>query len=267
MQLRNHIAYRFLTDITFLDEIMETCLPYEWNLLTEMDLDLDRLPEQVQGKIVTEYDLIDFKDQKAYYITDTVLDKLDMLKVSKPFDWTVFKHVEDCRITFIFRKNRLLRMRIYKHMISFVHIEFNYHPKEKQTKHEAGQAHFIHFFVDRNTGEQCDHFNHVDLKGPIETMVYHLLCFFYLSENTERIVSAGKSWGTKKQPDALSNDLPVPVTIVNSNWNVTSIRKEGFGVSGHFRLQPCGWQLSQAKMVFIEPYQKHGYIRRAAKPE
>jgi hypothetical protein len=98
-------------------------------------------------------------------------------------------------------------------------------------------------------------------------MVYSLLCFFYLSENEEIVVNGGKSYGTRKQADALSNDSNVPVTIINSRWNITSIRTEGFGVRGHFRLQPCGPGLQDTKMIFINPFEKHGYVRKAAKPE
>jgi len=121
---------------------------------------------------------------------------------------------------------------------------------------------YLQFFIDKNTGTASLEFrglNDEDVK--LET--YRLLCFFFFSKNEERIVNAGKSYGTKKQHDALSNDLDVPVTIINSNWNVTSIRTDGFAVSGHFRLQPCGVRNEDRKMIFIEPFMKNGYIRKA----
>ena len=265
MQLRNHIAYRFLTDDSLAHEMMETVYPQEYKR-AEIDLADD---EEI-ARLAYMFEVISKKDQKAYYITDTVLDKLDMLKVSKKngvYDWTVFKDIVDCKLTFIFRHNRLLRVLFSKKTIRFCHVEYTYYSKEDKEKYKVpGTAYWINFWVDRVTGYQCDHFQHVDVKGPIETMVYHLLCFFYLSENTEIIVSPGKSYGTKKQPDALVNDVNVPVTIVNSNWNITSIRTEGFNVKGHFRLQPYPSE-NKTKMILIQPFKKHGYIRRATKQE
>lgn len=260
MQLRNHIALRFLTDDSLAHEMLETSYPGEYgrvgkDLGSEIDVE----------KLRSYYEVIGNKNQKAYYITNSVIDKLDMLKVSQKnglYDYTVFKHVEDCKITFIFKDNALLRMHIAGDTICFCHVHYTYYNKEDKIKYNAqGNSYWINFFVNRETGQQCDHFNHIDVKK-IERFVYHLLCFFFLSENSELVVSPGMSYGTKKQPDALCNDTNVPVIIVNSNWNVTSIRLQGFNVCGHFRLQPYP-SLGITKMIFIEPFQKHGYVRRA----
>jgi hypothetical protein len=114
------------------------------------------------------------------------------------------------------------------------------------------------FYLDRVKNEQCDHFAHADVKI-IEEFVYKLLCFVFLSENEEETLKAGEKKGTRKQGKII-NVLPIPLTIINSKWNITSIRTDGFGVSGHFRLQPTS---SGTKMIFIEPFMKHGYIRKA----
>lgn len=261
MQLRNHIAYRYLTDDHLAHEAMETSYPHEYERVGK-----DQGSDEDIAKLRSFYHVVSMHDQKAYYITDTVLDKLDMLKVNKKegkYDWTVFKNVAASKYTFIFRNNKLLRVLFSDNMISCQHVQYNYYSREDKIKYRVpGQIYWINFYMNRTTGKQCDHFNHVDVKGGIETLVYHLLCFFFLSENTEIIVPAGKSYGTKKQPDALSNDTNVPVIIVNSNWNITSIRTEGFNVSGHFRLQPYPSE-NQTKMIFIQPFMKHGYVRRA----
>jgi hypothetical protein len=261
MQLRNHIAWRFLMDPTLMDEFMERTYPQAFKRAGA-----NMAGEEELLQLAYLYDVISPTGQKAYYVTDTVIDKLDLLKVSQKdgkYDYTVFKQVPDCKLTFIFRQNCLLRMRIKGDTIHFCHLEYKYYSKEEKERFRVpGQALWVNFFVNRLTGEQCDHFNHIDVRT-IERFVYHLLCFFFLSENTEIVVQPGKSYGTKKQADALCNDVNVPVTIVNSNWNITSIRTEGFGVSGHFRLQPCGPGLNTTKMILIEPFQKHGYTRKA----
>lgn len=264
MQLRNHIAYRFLTDDHLAHELMEHAYYSEYHRMGD-----DKGNEEDEGKIRSLYEVISFHHQKAYYITNTVIDKLELLKVSRKdglYDYTIFNNVADSKLTFIFKNNSLLRMHICDDMISFCYLKYDYYTAEEKLLHKVpGSILSVYFYVNRITGERCDHFAHKDVQG-IEKMVYHLLCFFFLSENTEQVVAAGKSYGTKKQQDALSNDTNVPVTIVNSCWNVTSIRLEGFNVSGHFRLQPYP-SLNCTKMIFIEPYGKLGYVRKATNLE
>jgi hypothetical protein len=265
MQLRNHIAYRFLNEPPFLSDILKCLLPTEVENMLR-----DKASEEEMMRIAVLHQLLSTNEQKAYYITNTVVDKLDMLKVTNKngrYDWTVFKNVADCKLTFIFKDNSLLRVWIHDQVIQFIHCRHIFYNQEEKLKYKAsGNTNFAQVFINRITGELAENFYQHTSEGMEETF-YKLLCFFFLSENEEIVVNPGKSYGTKKQPDAFSNDANVPVTIVNSCWNITSIRTEGFDVKGHFRLQPCGQGLSDTKMIFIEPFKKEGYVRKAAKPE
>lgn len=265
MQLRNHIANRFLTDAKFLYEIVKSLMPEEFEKMLRNEVNEDEAQ-----RLHVLFGLISNDQQKAYYITNTVVDKLDMLKVSTRnwvYDWTVFKNIAGCKLTFIFKDNSLLRVWIHDHVIQFFKCSYKYYSKEDQLKHKVpGEVLLTQLYIDRDTGELADNFFQVGSKD-MEDTFYKLLCFFFLSENEEIIVNPGKSYGTKKQHDALSNDTNLPVTIINSCWNITSIRTEGFDVRGHFRLQPCGPGLSDTKMIFIQPFKKEGYVRKAAKPE
>jgi hypothetical protein len=265
MQLRNHIAYRFLNEPSFLSDILKSLLPTEVeNMVRDIQSD-----DEMQ-KIAVLHRLLSIDGQKAYYITNTVVDKLDMLKVTNKngrYDWTVFKNIADCKLTFIFKDNSLLRVFIHDQVVQFIHCKHVFYNQEEKLKYKAsGNTNFVQVFVNRITGELADNFYRLT-SDDMEERFYKLLCFFFLSENEEIIVNPGKSYGTKKQHDALSNDTNVPVTIVNSCWNITSIRTEGFDVRGHFRLQPCGPGLRDTKMIFIQPFKKEGYVRKAAKPE
>ena len=53
--------------------------------------------------------------------------------------------------------------------------------------------------------------------------------------------------------------------IVDSKWNVCGVRTDGFGVSGHLRLQACGKDLNDRKLIYVEEFQKTGYVRTAGK--
>lgn len=262
MLLRHHIAYRFLTDTHFLNDILGALLPTAVeNMLRDVASD-----EEAQ-QIRVLHALLSMDQQKAYYITNTVVEKLDMLKVSNTdgrYDWTVFKNIGACKLTFVFKENRFLRLWIHDDVIQFLYANHTYYTSAEKLKYNAsGKTDFLQLFLYRNTGELTGFFD--DQARSMEETFYKLLCFFFLSENEEIIVNPGKSYGTKKQPDVLTNDATVPITIVNSCWNITSIRTEGFDVRGHFRLQPCGPGLTETKMIFIQPFKKEGYVRKAAK--
>lgn len=272
MQLRNHIAYRFLTDPKFTDAILRTHLPEQFNLLKDLkkynleqyaDYGIDDKFNKAKNDLNYLYQIACIPSaapsvyHKSYYITKTVNNSLDYLNVSKSgphYNWTIFKDLPDGRHTFIFTNDTLLRFTITGQLLNFLWIGNRFEPKMSTV------------WIDRVTNEMHPAFDN-ELKHSLdEVTLYKLLCFIFLSENEERIVPPGKSYGTRKQPDALSNDTNVPVTIVNSCWNITSIRTEGFNVSGHLRVQPCGPGLSQHKIIFIEPFKKNGYIRKALKP-
>lgn len=59
------------------------------------------------------------------------------------------------------------------------------------------------------------------------------------------------------------NETDLKIRVVGCEWITTIIRTEGFGVSGHFRFQPCGKDGSDRKLIWINPFQKNGYTRRA----
>ena len=248
MRLNNHIAYSFLTDDNRALEILTH---------TYGKIDLDKpVPPDVAGFWQT----INKENQKAYYCTESMLSKLDMLKVERKddtFDWSVFKHLSDRKVTFIFPDNSLLRMTMSENTLAFVHLKMDIKDKTNLTD----TMKWVMFYVNRYTGEQCDYFSHIDVKT-IEKFIYRLLCFMYLTENDEVIVPSGGKNGTKKSGKII-NILPVPLTIVTSRWNTTVIRTEKFGVRGHFRLQPYGTAMSLTKIIFIEPFEKNGYTRKA----
>jgi hypothetical protein len=59
------------------------------------------------------------------------------------------------------------------------------------------------------------------------------------------------------------NETKQRIEILDSTWFTTIVRSEGFGVTGHFRMQPYGPGLAQRRLTWIEPFEKHGYTRKA----
>lgn len=70
-----------------------------------------------------------------------------------------------------------------------------------------------------------------------------------------------------KNPDVengkVLNQSGYKVEILDSKWFTTIFRKEGFSVSGHFRLQPKKNAEGEwyRELIYIEPFEKHGYTR------
>lgn len=259
--LRNHIAYRFLCDERFMWEMIESTHPHEWStLLKEKLCRADE--ETMKSKIASYYDLIRPERNKTYYVTNSVLENLELLKLDVKenghYDWSVFKHLPLLtKYTFIFPNNHLLRMKVYENSIVFCDLRF----KLENRKTMEGQSNWENFFIDRESGELCDHFNSPVMKE-IEEFIYKFLCFMFLTENDEMILNPGQSHGSRRTGKVI-NELKMPMTVVNSRWNITTIRNQGFAVSGHFRLQPCGAGHIDRKLIFIEPFEKKGYVRKA----
>jgi len=59
------------------------------------------------------------------------------------------------------------------------------------------------------------------------------------------------------------NETKQKIEILDSTWFTTIVRSEGFGVRGHFRMQPYGPGMTQRRLQWIEPFEKEGYTRRA----
>lgn len=264
MILKNHIAYRFLTDVTLQMEIMETMYPDQFPIFLEQlskpDVPDDWTPESLgfTPDLIGLFHCLSPDNNKNYWITNTVLDKLEMLKVSKTesdvYNWKVFNNQPECKKTFIFPDNSFLRMNITEAVMHFNFARYTGSLND-------GKIAWDMFFVKKDSGVQVNDYNKNEVEK-IETTIFKLLCFIFLTENDEVVVSPGAKHGTRKDGKII-NDLSVPITIVNSRWNTTVIRNEGFGVSGHFALRWAGVGKTEARIVFIEPFTKHGYIRKS----
>ena len=92
-----------------------------------------------------------------------------------------------------------------------------------------------------------------------------ILVFTELSEIELEVLKPKQSVGTRNSGTKISNQSLDNITIVNSSWNKILIRTDGFKVTGHLRLQPYGPNMELRKLIYIEDYEKSGYIRNAVK--
>jgi hypothetical protein len=61
------------------------------------------------------------------------------------------------------------------------------------------------------------------------------------------------------------NNTDKSIRVLDSSWYTSLIRSEGFNVRGHFRLQPIGEGRKERKLIWINDFQKEGYVREAKK--
>lgn len=98
-----------------------------------------------------------------------------------------------------------------------------------------------------------------DAEGIFDIVIVHALFKRYAEIRTVDAKSI-------KRPLADEPELKTTINgirFLDASWYTTIVRKEGFGVRGHFRLQPCGPHRSDKKLIYIHEYQKNGYVRRA----
>lgn len=277
MVLKNHLVYDFLTSDDYIWDWIEKQCPHFKSYYSNPNLSHEQALALAQAdpKIQTSYHLFNPKGNVLYAVTNTVIKNIDLLKVKKreiegelQYDWKVFNHIADCKKTFILppsSENKanggwqiVLRLVKVGPIIQFLHLGRRKDPEDP--KHMYNE-HAVVFYVDTLTGKQCDHFSHEDVKR-VEDFLYRLLCFIWLGENTEEEIKPGKKYGGKKDADAVLNSFTnIPVTIINSKWNITRVNSEGFDVSGHFRILTKRYE--NPKCVWIAPYRKKGIVRKA----
>jgi hypothetical protein len=88
-----------------------------------------------------------------------------------------------------------------------------------------------------------------------------LLLFVELSELSVEVLTPNKKIGTRRE-GKFFNQSHSNITLVDSKWNVISVRTEGFTVSGHWRMQPHGADRTQRRLIWVDTFEKKGYIRK-----
>jgi hypothetical protein len=222
------------------------------------EIDLEKATEEeIQshlGTYRTTSAVFSADGSKNYYITNTVVENLELLKVgtNKDLDWSIIINaMTNPKCTYILPEGVVIR--VYK-----------YHPTRLAfvVFYKEGQGiYWSSGFVNTENNTVSGNWKSDEKLLQYEMLTYKIMCFLYLTENEEQIVPANSKAGTRKSGKVI-NRTNVPLIVVTSKWNITSIRTEGFNVSGHFRLQPTK---EGYKLIYIEPFQKQGYIRKAKK--
>lgn len=125
-----------------------------------------------------------------------------------------------------------------------------------------------HQFVNQKLGIYLPGYtNPNDWNADINTIVvfcFYLfnICIFRTFADHEYKIITGKSSG-KLNNVVYKNNNKQNVLALDSTWYTSIVRTEGFAVRGHLRMQACGKNFSERKLIYIDSFEKHGYVRKA----
>jgi hypothetical protein len=268
MKLDNHIVKKaLLTPSDFTIEILEAM---KGSKIVEADIDNDRYNDVIYT--------MSLKSNKTYYITKSVINKLELLDTKKCMaieGWKLFKGLPDFKKTYILPEmpivyskyggSGFVRVSKVGDLIFFIHVSSKFLPPEQRTRTIDANMYTVILYIDmREDGEgMCSHWNSADGKG-LAPFLYSLMCFVELCDNEVVVVEPNHKYGTRKQ-DKIINILPFPITIINNSWNVTKVLKGTIWVIGHAQIYWTGPGRTIPKLLYKEPFTKEGYTRKSGK--
>jgi hypothetical protein len=93
------------------------------------------------------------------------------------------------------------------------------------------------------------------------------LTIFYLFKTYAEVETINLPPNSKKEEVNCKyiNDTRLPVTFLDSKWFTNLVKSDAFSVRGHFRLQACGHDLKDHKLIWVSEYTKTGYTSPARK--
>jgi len=95
-----------------------------------------------------------------------------------------------------------------------------------------------------------------------ETVIMKVLVYIFLSDIDIKILPVNGDNGLSRAEGKVRNETTTPIKLVTEKWNTLTVRVGDFGVRGHMRLQPCGPNREQRRLIYIAPFLKHSYKRR-----
>jgi hypothetical protein len=186
-----------------------------------------------------------------YYITNTVKDIASSIKITEDFDYRLLSTIPAQHSTYLLGESRFVRFYIADDNIYIIYVEFN---------RSTSWLNYEMFRIDTVAGvihgasDRC-----IDLARELT----QFLVFVNLSEVDTVFLPPNRKVGTRQ--NGYKNSSAYRVTVVDSSWNKFVVRTEGFGVSGHLRLQAHGKNFGLRKLIWIDSYDKQGYKRNPKK--
>ena len=109
--------------------------------------------------------------------------------------------------------------------------------------------------------DKCERGN-VDIVMGVSLFV---LLFKRFAETRTQLVAPHARRQSVGGEDVIMNRAPFMIRQTDCTWFTEYVREDGFSVRGFWRLQACGPRYSEHRLIYISPFEKKGYHRRARK--
>lgn len=180
-----------------------------------------------------------------YFICDSVYKAAELIKVSSGFTGRTLKDINFGSYVYLMGKNRMIKFCVFNGGIK----GFYYDDKENKVFEWGIEMEDGGYFYEGGFDNEF-------------TTIMRVLTFVELGDIEILELLGGRNNGGKKNEDKITNTSNNTVYVVDSSWNKIIIRTTGFAVRGHFRLQPCGHNMADRKLIWIDAFEKIGYKRR-----
>ncbi len=268
MKLENHIVRKCLENPTdFTIEVMEAI---KGSQITVEDIEGDRYNDIAHT--------MSLKGNKNYYVTKSVIERLELLDTKKCMDvegWKLFQGLPDFKKTYIlpdmpkdyskYGGSGYVRVAKYGDIILFIHVTSKFLPPEQRTRATDASMYIVMLYIDMREGGEgmCDHWKSADGQG-LAPFLYSLMCFVELCDNEVVVVEPKAKFGTQKTGKIINTTL-FPITIITNTWNITKVLQGTIWVCGHAQIYWTGPGRTIPKLLYKEPFTKEGYTRRSGK--
>lgn len=222
-----------------------------------------KLPEELTKPYKEQWlHILSDEKNKNLLFTQSAMDIIDKIKIDK-FEASILKVKKDKKLTFLIDENVFYRVNLRQDEIHILHISKKNMPliNNNISAYYSYDSFKIMPLLDTvvypNNPENY-------LSDIIFTKVLKMLIFTEYSEVTETLVKPNTKVGTRKE-GRYFNESKKDFVLVDSTWNKEIVRNESFGVNGHFRLQRCGKNFEDRRLIYIREFTKKGYIRKPKK--
>lgn len=180
-----------------------------------------------------------------YLIRDSVEYCSKMVHLGDNFSTRAFRNVRQGKHTYLLGEHEMARFLCYKGYLQ----GFYFNTADKVVFDFGFDLANEGYFFDTRYSK---YFN----------KIAKIITFVELGDVEVTILEQGKNNGKSKKDGKLTNQSDFKMYVVDTSWNKLIIRTEGFAVRGHFRLQACGEGFMDRKVIWINAFEKQGYVRQ-----
>jgi len=208
-----------------------------------------------------------FIKNKIYLLSDNVKEQIEKIVVTNDngmIDMNYIKHLPHVSENIVWDKQIHYCYSFDGNDLVFVVFKIMIDPLDKT----GIDYRHTYFNFDINNFENSLRENKDKIGGEFMEMVellIRMIVFLHMTPVTYKFIESKGKVGDFIKGTQVKNEMRLPITLVDINWNHITIRTEGFDVRGHWRLQRHGKGWSEVYLKFIQPYGKNGYVRKYKK--